>query len=266
MTRHAVTGAVIVTAVNFVFVAVGVGLLLSPVIALTAFAFWRLVEPEESGSTGYKMVALITAIGTTVATIVAVLAGFMPLSSFEWLAILAATGLSAAIFSLTFTGRAAPCRLCGAAIAAGAGFECPRCFDRICSRPSCWNGKHARCTRCLERGVVALPMQPLWWKTRFGRKAGRGQCAYCFKQAEEANLYECGHCAQALCDRCWDHQNASCSRCGWVIPNAPEKLLAAVRAGKPKSARAGKGDRSRSRASPAGSPVRRPPVQDRRGR
>jgi hypothetical protein len=272
VTRHVITGATLVAGVHFVSLALAAGVLLSPVVALLAFAFWRLVEPEEGGATGYRMVALMTAIGTLVATAASVALGFTPLLAFDWLGILSATGLAAAIFSLTFASRGTTCRLCATAIAAGGGFECPRCADRVCGRPSCWNAKQVRCTRCLERAVVALPMHSHWWKTRFGHKAGRGQCALCFKQADEANLYECGTCAQPLCDRCWDHQNGACSKCGWIIPNLPAKL-AALHPARPRDPRVAQ---DRREAKPAvrrptrkleipSTPVRKRPPTSRRG-
>ena len=263
MIGHVVTGVVLVAAVHFVFLALGGGLFGSPLIALMAFAFWRLVQPEERGARGYQMVALMTGIGTVVASAVAVVAGVMPATSLQWLGVVVSTGLAAAIYSLTVSRGATPCPLCENSMTNG--LSCPRCQDTVCTRPTCWNAKHARCARCLDRAVVALPMHQQWWKTRFGRKAGRGQCAYCFKQADEANLYECPTCAQALCDRCWDHQNGVCSRCQWVIPNLPEKLTAVLplaNAGLSKSSGRGGSTRPRPRAPAERAPdIRpRPPV------
>jgi hypothetical protein len=226
MTTHAIAGTLLVAGVHFVSVALGTGLLLAPLVALLAFAFWRIVQPEETGSTGYVRVSVMTGAGTLAGAGLAALAGLPAATGWVWAAVPLATGVAAAIYSLGFGSRQAVCQLCRTPTREGASAVCPRCQDRVCSRPGCWNAKYLRCARCHEREVVVLPMHEQWWRLQFGRKTTRGQCGHCYKEAHETDLYSCGECAAPLCRRCWDYHNGQCPRCQWLIPNLPGQLLA----------------------------------------
>jgi hypothetical protein len=108
----------------------------------------------------------------------------------------------------------------------GGSGECPRCRERICARPSCWNAKGFRCTTCEQRGVVLFPMAGSWWDQRFGPRSMHGACGHCYKEAATADLRECGQCGWPLCRRCWDHHNGACPRCAWVVAGAPPEVVA----------------------------------------
>ena len=139
----------------------------------------------------------------------------------SWAAIPLATALASAFFSLAFSGGSKTCQLCKLPAPEQAGFSCPRCHDRVCARPTCWNAKYVRCVRCHEREIVILPTAESWWRPRLGPKVKNGQCNHCYKEAHEADLRECGQCHWPMCQRCWDYHNGICQRCKWVIPDLP---------------------------------------------
>jgi hypothetical protein len=119
--------------------------------------------------------------------------------------------------------RTSVCFLCKTTVGKGA-FSCPRCGQSVCARPSCWSGRHLRCTSCLEREVVLLPAQEDWWTTELGPRVGRGACDSCYKEAHETDLRACGRCPLLMCRRCWDHHNGQCTRCKWRIARLPRAI------------------------------------------
>jgi hypothetical protein len=72
-----------------------------------------------------------------------------------------------------------------------------------------------------------------WWRARLGPRVRNGSCSSCFKEANEADLRECGRCKWPMCKLCWDHHNGQCAHCEWVMPGLPpslEPFMAAARA------------------------------------
>lgn len=151
--------------------------------------------------------------------------------------------------AMTAQRQQAPCFICKNA-AGDQRFHCPRCHQVICARPTCWIARHARCRWCDEREVVAFPTTEPWWSARVGARAAHGECAICFKDANERDLRECRQCHWPMCRRCWDLQNGRCSHCDWVMPDLPPELAAYVMAGAPGRAAAP----SRPLPAPAASP------------
>lgn len=132
----------------------------------------------------------------------------------------AAWGLDAALA----TGRGRSCFVCKLPMGAEPAFACPRCHQTVCARPTCWIARHFRCRYCDEREVIVFPIDERWWKTRVGARAGAGACSSCYKEANEADLRECGQCRWPMCKRCWDYHNGACAHCGWVMPDLPPAL------------------------------------------
>jgi hypothetical protein len=266
-------GAVLVAAVQFVCVALRVGLLAAPVLSLLAFVYWRLVRPDERDDRGHRGVVSVAALGVFAGTAIAWLSGFGG-SPWVWASVPLAAIVASSGFSLAFSGRAQACQLCRLPAPEGAGFTCPRCHDRVCARPSCWNARYFRCTRCHEREIIALPVQESWWLTRLGKRIPHGECSHCYKEAHEADLRECGQCRWPLCKRCWDHMNGVCSHCGWIVPDLPPALaafMASAGASRPARATAGRAGaaaagRARAEAPAAPAPEERPsrPYRSRR--
>jgi hypothetical protein len=230
----------------------GLGVLFAPVLALVGFAYWRMVRPDDKGAQGHRSVVIMTAAGALAGTILAAGAGVAGADSWAWTAIPLAALVASAIFSLAFSGGAATCQLCRQPAPAKASFACPRCQDRVCARPSCWNAKYARCVRCHEREIVILPVVEAWWKPRLGPRVKHGECSHCYKEAHEADLRECGQCRWPMCQRCWDYHNGVCQRCKWVIPDLPPALAAYVAGAAP--------PRTRVAAAPPQAAARRAPA------
>jgi hypothetical protein len=229
----------------------GLGVLLAPVQALVAFAYWRMVRPDDRSSEGHVAVVTVTAVGALCGTLLGALAGVSGAGGWAWTAIPLSAIVASAIFSLAFSGGSSTCQLCRQPAPAKASFACPRCQDRVCARPSCWNAKYARCVRCHEREIVILPVVEAWWKPRLGPRVKHGECSHCYKEAHEADLRECGQCRWPMCQRCWDYHNGVCQRCKWVIPDLPPTLAAYVAGAAP----------SRGRSAPAPGPGRPAPAQ-----
>jgi hypothetical protein len=132
----------------------------------------------------------------------------------------AAWGLNA----LTGTPRGGTCFICKLPLGKQPVFACPRCHQIVCARPSCWMARHFRCRYCDERDVIVFPIDERWWKPRLGERVRSGACGSCFKEANEADLRECGRCRWPMCKRCWDHHNGQCTHCQWVMPGLPPDL------------------------------------------
>jgi hypothetical protein len=115
--------------------------------------------------------------------------------------------------------------LCHGAASGDSGFDCPRCPDRVCARPTCWNARYSRCRRCHELEIVILPLSDGWWRARVGARVKTGECVSCYRGAEEADLRECANCHWAMCKRCWDYFNGSCQKCDWTLPDLPDALI-----------------------------------------
>jgi hypothetical protein len=221
-------GATVVAVLQALTIVLGLGVLLAPVVALVAFTYWRMMRPDERGPEGHRAVVIITLAGTIVGTAAVAIVGVAEASGWAWAAVPLATAVSSAMFSLAFSGGAATCQLCRQPAPSRAGFVCPRCQDRVCARPTCWNAKYVRCVRCHEREIVILPVMESWWKQRLGARLKNGECSHCYKEAHEADLRECGQCRWPMCQRCWDYHNGVCQRCKWVIPDLPSALAAYV--------------------------------------
>src|SRR5262249_51430274 len=146
----------------------------------------------------------------------------------SWIAVPLAAAC-AAIATAIGQGRSqSACFICSTRESEHGMFRCPRCRQQICAQPGCWVARHFRCRLCREREVVLFPIAEQWWASRLGRRATRGECASCFKDAREADLRECGQCHCAMCKRCWDFHNGQCSHCDWVIPDMPSQLYAFI--------------------------------------
>lgn len=211
-------------------------LFLSPVIGALAFFFWRLIDPEESGSRGHVRAVVTAAGGSALGFGAGLLMGFTDAPLFDAAGILLAAAVASALYSWRAQARTVSCVLCHNPAGHRDGFDCPRCGDRVCTRSSCWNSRHARCARCFEREIVILPIQENWWVTRLGRRVMTGECLSCGKEARETgtDLRECGQCHWPMCRRCWDYYNGICQRCEWVIPDLPPRLAPFVRRTRPK--------------------------------
>src|SRR5262249_6904780 len=127
----------------------------------------------------------------------------------QWDAIgaLLAIIFAAAPYSIWARGGGTACVLCKLPAQQGAGYNCPRCGDWVCTRPSCWNARYARCSRCHERGIVIFPIADKWWDRRVGPRVMKGQCTSCLAEAHEKDLRECGQCRWPMCRDCWDYYN-----------------------------------------------------------
>lgn len=229
MTIHLVLGVLLVGAIQFVLAAAGGALWFAPIVGGVAALFWRLLDPDERGTRGLQRIAATVVAGYFLGTLPALLLD-MRQSPFELLAgaaIALATG--AGIYQLSTRGRSAVCVLCKRPAADTGGFDCPRCADRVCARPTCWNPRYFRCVRCHEREIVVFPIAEKWWVTRLGARVRDGECTSCGKEAREADLRECGQCHWPMCRRCWDYYNGSCRKCEWVIPDVPARLRPFVR-------------------------------------
>ncbi len=242
-------------------------LLLSPVIGALAFFFWRLIDPEEFGSRGHLRAVLTAAAGSGVGFGAGLLMGFTDAPLFDAAGILLAAAVASALYSWRAQSRTVTCVLCHNPAGNRDGFDCPRCGDRVCTRASCWNSRHARCVRCFEREIVILPIQEKWWAARLGRRVMTGECLSCGKEAQEpgTDLRDCGQCHWPMCQRCWDYYNGTCQRCEWVIPDLPPRLAPFVRRTKSKRdqgprhrASAGRGSGGPSSDRPERAPQRRP--------
>jgi hypothetical protein len=137
--------------------------------------------------------------------------------------ILGAMGAAWAAEAVLTTGSARRCFICKQPLESGS-FACPRCHQVICTRPTCWVGRHFRCRYCDEREVIIFPIDENWWRTRLGARASAGACSSCYKEAGEADLRECRQCGWALCKRCWDYHNGQCTHCEWTLPDLPAAL------------------------------------------
>jgi hypothetical protein len=227
---HAALAVLLVAAMQFVFSVANGPLWLAPLAGVTAWAFWRLVDPERQARGGIMRVAGSVAIGSLLGSLPALLLGNGQTPRDIAASLVIATVTGVALQALGFRRHAAVCVLCKRPADGGAGFECPRCADRVCARPTCWNARHARCTRCYEREIVIFPIADKWWTQRLGPKVRQGECTSCGKEAREADLRECGQCHWPMCQRCWDYYNGTCRRCEWTIPDLPARLRPFVRA------------------------------------
>jgi hypothetical protein len=251
---YAALATLVVGLIYFVISVEGVGLLLSPVAGLVGFLYWRLIDPDERGPKGYARVLSTTAIGGALGILPGLVLGLSRTPGWDAAGVLLAVVMAAAFFSMRAQGKATPCVLCRMPAPQRAGFDCPRCNDRVCARPTCWNARYSRCKRCHEREIVIFPIAENWWTKRLGRRVLKGECLSCYKEALETDLRECGQCHWPMCKRCWDYHNGMCRRCDWVIPDLPPRLAPFMRV---KAARGG--DRSVKRpGAPAGGAGARP--------
>jgi hypothetical protein len=188
--------------------------------------FWRLLNPEKVLSPDDDVVApvLMAAAAAAVGALTRLAIGLGDAGLWDFGGLLLATGTAWGIQALRRHGPAGTCFLCKSPMPRGAGFACPRCRERVCESPNCWNAKHFRCTLCHEREVVLFPIRDAWWAEQLGPRATHGQCSICYKESHETDLRECGQCGWPMCRRCWDYHNGLCSHCGWLIRDVPREL------------------------------------------
>lgn len=229
MRIHFVLGVLLVGALQFVLTAAGAALWFAPIVGGVATLFWRLLDPEERGRHGLIRVAVTVVTGSLLGTLPALLLGVRqpPVTLLAGTTIAFAT--AAGIYQFSRRGRSAICVLCKRPAADTGGFDCPRCADRVCARPTCWNPRYFRCVRCHEREIVVFPIAEKWWAARVGPRVREGECTSCGKDARETDLRECGQCHWPMCRRCWDYYNGSCRKCEWVLPDVPARLRPFVR-------------------------------------
>jgi hypothetical protein len=252
VTVYLVLGTLLVGLVYFALTAIGFGLLLSLAVGLLAFGFFRLVDPGERGRSGYLRVLTASGGGSALGLLASLLLGVTRTPAWDWAGVLLCVIVASASYSIWAHGTTPECTLCKASVHPAQAFTCPRCGDRVCAQPTCWNSRFARCTRCHEREIVAFPVADKWWDGRLGPRVLAGECSSCGREAQETDLRECGQCRWPMCKRCWDYFNGGCQRCDWVIPSLPPAMLPFVRQMRPRGApRPG---------APAGAPqARRPP-------
>ena len=253
MTVYLVLGTLLIALVSFAFSPTGFALLFSPLVGLLGFGFFRLLEPDSRARGVALRIGIATGIGAAAGVLLAIALGVSPHPVSDAIGALLSLVIALAVHTITGRSSSEPCTLCKAPIRGGA-IECPRCLDRVCPRPSCWNAKHARCFRCHQREVVIFPIAERWWDARVGRRVMTGECSSCYKEAHEANLRECGQCRWPMCQRCWDYHNGICQRCAWTMPDLPAKLAPFM----VPSRRSRRSGRSSGRPVTAGTPDRQP--------
>jgi len=251
VTIYVVLGTLLVGFIYFALTATGLGLLLSPAVGFAAYIFFRLVDPEERGRRGYLRVLCASIVGGIAGAGLSAVLGVSQTPTWDWAGVAVVVIFASAMYSLGARGATEPCVLCKSA--ARTGFHCPRCNDWVCARPSCWNAKYSRCTRCHEREIVIFPIAERWWESRLGRRVMKGECTSCYTEAGETDLRECGQCHWPMCRRCWDYHNGVCKRCEWTIPDLPPVLAPFAR--KTKAVRAPAPPAQR-RPAPAPAPAR----------
>jgi hypothetical protein len=233
--------------------------LLSPAVGLLAYVFWRVVTVGIASPQSGLAVLLVAGGGSLVGLAAARLSGLAGGGAWDFLGVLVAAVVAMSVHAL-LAEAASPCQLCGAD-GQSVMFTCPRCQDRVCSRPSCWNARYARCTRCHEREVPLLPIQEQWWVARVGRRVHHGECTHCYKEANETDLRECNQCHWPMCRRCWDYLNGVCPRCEWTLPDLPPALVALTGARRARGGGARTGSRP-GRPVPRSVPVAEDPPAD----
>src|SRR5206468_180876 len=116
------------------------------------------------------------------------------------------------------------CDVCRVRLA-GSYFQCPRCRQKLCGQSTCWSSKDLRCVVCQKHEVLLFPSDETWWRRRVGPRVRAGQCLKCLLPASQTtDLRECGQCHWPLCKRCWDLENGTCPKCGWIMSNLPKGL------------------------------------------
>jgi hypothetical protein len=223
VTIYLIMGTLLVALVYFALCATGFAMLFSPIVGLLGFGFFRLIDPTAPAGVAHFRMGLATGLGTIMGLALAVGLGITSTPVWDGLGVILSVLTAAAVYTLASRGSSEPCQLCKTPMRGG-GFDCPRCSDRVCARPTCWNAKHARCARCHDRDVVIFPIAERWWDARVGRRVMKGECSSCYKEAHDANLRECGQCHWPMCQRCWDYYNGVCQRCEWTIPDLPPQL------------------------------------------
>lgn len=251
MLIYVILGTVLIALLSFALTATGLSLLLSFALGILAWLFFRLVDPEEHGRRGLVRVLTTAAGGSALGVGGGLLLGISHVAAFDIAGVAVTTVVAAALYSFWARWDDPPCVLCKRPALEGASFTCPRCSDRVCARPNCWNARYGRCTRCHEREIVIFPIADKWWERRFGPRVMKGECVSCLKEANETDLRECGQCHWPTCRRCWDYHNGACQRCGWVVPDTPPALADVVRQPRPTPRDRSAG--ARRQASPASS-------------
>ncbi|RPJ56662.1 MAG: hypothetical protein EHM23_22945 [Acidobacteria bacterium] len=200
-------------------------------IGIGSASLWRLLDSEETTPpllNGVLLAAAATLLGLLISRLF--VAGGS--GAADWLGVVLAAG-AAALMGLLRTRRSVKvCFVCKKPMTEADSVTCPRCQQGVCLRPGCWQGRLLRCSSCHEREVILFPDQEGWWAVRTGRRLAEGQCNSCYREAQEADLRECGKCHWPMCKRCWDYHNGECPRCHWSIPNLPPQLTPFVGTGR----------------------------------
>ena len=231
MTIYVILGTLLVALVYFTVAALGLGLLFSPLVGLLGFAFFRLLDPSERGTPGHLRVLCAAGLGAALGATLCLAMGVSRAPVWDLIGVFVSAVTASAMYTLFGRGTSERCMRCKVGIR-GPAIHCPRCGDPVCSRPTCWVGKHARCVRCHEQGVVKFPLAENWWQQRVGSRVMQGECASCFEDAHAQKLRECGQCHWPTCQRCWDYYNGVCQRCEWVMPDLPPELAPFVKRSK----------------------------------
>lgn len=115
------------------------------------------------------------------------------------------------------------CHRCQRALG-GRPHRCPRGGEHwVCNQ--CWLAEKMRCKDCDELRTPLLTLEDDgWWAGRLGDKQRTGNCFNCRRSAAERDLWRCGRCPGAMCNRCWDLENGRCAKCAWIIPDLPQPL------------------------------------------
>lgn len=235
MVIYVVLGTMLIALLSFALTATGLSLLLSMLLGILAWLFFRLVDPEERGRAGLIRVLVTAGLGSALGVAAGLLLEISHAVAFDLASVVVTTIVATALYSFLARRDDPACVLCKRPARHGASFTCPRCSDRVCARPDCWNARYARCVRCLDREIVIFPIADKWWEARLGPKVMKGECVSCLKEAHETALRECGQCHWPTCQRCWDYNNGACQRCGWVMPETPASVASLTR--QPRSSR-----------------------------
>lgn len=203
-------------------------LFIAVVIGVASASLWRFLDSEETQPPVLNSVVLAAA-ATGLGLLVSRLFGAEGSGLADWLGVVLAPG-SAALMGLVRTRKSVRvCFVCKKPVTEADLVTCPRCQQGVCMRPGCWEGRLLRCSRCHQLEVVLFPDQEGWWTVRTGRRVTEGQCVSCYREAQEADLRECGKCHWPMCKRCWDYHNGECPRCHWIMPNLPPQLAPFMR-------------------------------------
>lgn len=231
MLTYLIGGMLLAGLLHYLALALGawIHVMVSPLVGWAAAVYWALLRPTDAGAAGLGRVALMAGLGGVLGLAFSGTLGLSGAVPWGPGGVLLSTLVAAGVHAIRHRRQVPLCVLCRTPAPEGAAFVCPRCQDRVCARPTCWQARYLRCTRCHAREIVILPIDEPWWQARLGRRLSEGECVHCCRAAHEADLRECGQCRWPQCRRCWDYHNGQCPRCQWVIPGIPSRLADLMR-------------------------------------